>query len=143
MQAFFQQHTREIIWLLSVAGGTVLLLFLNRKLFAWLNRLAKKHGRNDPTTFRLLQRIAAVFLYVLGVGLASYVFLNESVHAAITQNLRKIIWLTLVAVFTIGLAASVKLIFDRFIREATREDTALAAVLKTTTSSWRRLSRPY
>ena len=108
-----------------------------------MNRLAKKHGRNDPTTFRLLQRIAAVFLYVLGVGLASYVFLNESVHAAITQNLRKIIWLTLVTVFTIGLAASVKLIFDRFIREAPREDTALAAVLKTTTSSWRRHFRPY
>ena len=98
------------------------MLFLNRKLFTWLTLLVRNQGRNNPTTFRLLQRIAAVFLYVLGVGLASYVFLNESVHAAITQNLRKIIWLTLVAVFTIGLAASVKLIFDRFIREAAREE---------------------
>ena len=122
MQAFFQQYSREIIWLLSVAGGTVLLVFLNRKLFAFLTIQAKKRGRDKPTTFRLLQRIVTIFLYVLGVGLASYVFLNESVHQTITQNLQKIIWLTLVAVVTIGLAASVKLIFDRFIREATREE---------------------
>ena len=122
MQTFFQEHAREIIWLVSVIASTALLLLATRKLFAFLTRQVKIRDHQEPATFHLLQRIVTVFLYVLGAGLASYVFLNESAHEVITRNLRKIIWLTLVAVFTIGLAAVVKLIFERFVREATLEE---------------------
>ncbi|MEQ9442894.1 MAG: mechanosensitive ion channel family protein [Cyclobacteriaceae bacterium] len=118
MQTFFQEYAREIIWLLSVAGGTLILVFLTKRLFTFLTTQAQKYGRGEPRTFKLLQKITTVFLYIVGVGLASYVFLNESMHEAISRNLQKIIWLTIVAIITIGLAASVKLIFDRFIKQA-------------------------
>lgn len=89
METFLQQYSQQIIWLLSVTAGTPVLLWLNRMSFVFLANHTHKQCDNVHSTLQALQQIVTVFSYQLGIGLTSYVFLNESAHIAITNNLQK------------------------------------------------------
>ncbi len=122
MKEFLMFHYQEIMWILSVVGGSFFLFFSSEALFNYLMIKAEQRGDKALGTIKMLRKIVISFIIVMGIGLGSYVFLPESMYDAISKNLRIIIWLTMVTLFTIGLSVFVRHFFNKLIIKSPLED---------------------
>ena len=104
MQTFIAEHT-ALIWVVVVVLVTLLLLFSTQKLFAFLRRRDETKGHKNANLLKALRRVFRMFFIVFGLGLISYVFFQKEAHELITQNLIRVLWITLVLAVTLIVAA--------------------------------------
>jgi len=94
----------------------------------WIGRVEAR-GRNADV-LGTARNILKSFLMLIGIGLISYVFVDEEDYAALTENIGRVSWISLVALMTIILAAVVAGFFDRRIVGVSRRDQQDATTYK-------------
>lgn len=96
---------------------SALLLFLIRIGFRrWSTRLQERG--QDPSVLRTSRRILNGFITVFGIGLIAYVFVPEAQREVLTENNLRIIWIGLVALGSVLLAAGLDKLFRQRINVA-------------------------
>lgn len=120
METFIQQN-KELVWVVLVLLFTLFMIFVSTKTLHLVERKLIRSQRYT-SVFVSLRRISRAFFVILGIGLISYLFVNESTYAIINQNILRIIWIALVIMVTVILAAFSKGYFYNKIERLSRRD---------------------
>jgi len=121
METFISEH-RALVWVVLVVLVTLLLLFLTQKLFVFLRKRDERKNNKNANLLKALRRVFRLFFILFGLGLISYVFLQKEAHELITQNLIRVIWITLVLAVTLMSAALSQTFFNNKIEQISRRD---------------------
>jgi len=113
---FFNSNKQAIIFAAIVVGVVLLLIFLSNLLCKWLVIKVKAKFPNErPYTIILIRRILRVLWIVLGVAAISFIFIDKESYKVATENFYLILYLGIVAIFTIVAASSANVYFSRSI----------------------------
>jgi small-conductance mechanosensitive channel len=112
---------KELFWIAGVLLFTLLMLFISANVLNLIERKWKQSSRYAPV-FRSLRRISKVFLTLLGIGLISYLFVDESFYPTLNNNISRVIWFGLVLTITVVLAAASKAYFLNKMDSITHRD---------------------
>lgn len=121
-----------LIWVIAVIGASALLWTLVHYGLGLVIRRLDARGRKTvvlPTIRRILQ----VLVWVLGMGMVSYAFLDKQQFALMNQHLLRVSWIAFVLMATIVVSAMSRAFFDRRIRTTSardRQDTTTYRYLK-------------
>jgi len=120
MKELIMQH-REVVWAISVIMFCVVMILISTKALSLIER-KWKNSENYSSVFKSLKRLSRVFFTLLGIGLLSYLFVEEGTHETINQNLGRIVWIGIVIAFTIILAAISQGYFTSKIQRLSKRD---------------------
>jgi len=112
---------KEIAWVIAVCLIILLMSTITHKVLKlverkWLN------AAEFSSAFKSLRRISKVFYSLLGMGLISYLFFEESMYKTINTNIGRIIWIGLVATATIVGSALTQGYFRTKVRRLSTRD---------------------
>jgi small-conductance mechanosensitive channel len=117
MNEFFKTYQPQIIYALIVIGAVVVLWVLTNLLYKWLLKKEQiKYPEEKPKAVNWIKRILNTLWLVLGVIALSFLFVSEEKYDALQDNFELILYLGIVAVVTIVIAASTNLWFRLMIR---------------------------
>ncbi|CAH8285656.1 mechanosensitive ion channel-like protein [Mariniflexile fucanivorans] len=121
---FFNDHKQAIIYATIVVTMVLLLIFLSNLLCRWLIKKVKtKFPNEEPSTILLIRRILRVMWIVLGIAAISFIFIDKESYKVATENFYLILYLGIVAIFTIVFASSANVYFSRSIAKKKAADT--------------------
>ena len=124
MDEFWTIHKQAIIFAGIVVGIMLLLIFLSNVLSKWLIKKAEtKFPNEEPSTIILIRRILRVLWVVLGIAAISFIFIDKESYKVATENFYLILYLGVVAIFTIVFASSANVYFSRSIAKKRAADT--------------------
>lgn len=121
MKEILIEH-REIAWALFVIISTIVLVLISNKSFNLMEKKLNK-GRKFHSVFVSLKKIFRIFFVCLGIGMISYLFVDESSYVLINDNLGRVIWFGLVFVFIVICSAISKSYFENKIINLSRRDS--------------------
>lgn len=124
MTEFFIAHKTEIIYAAIVIAVVLLLIFLSNFLCKWLIKKVKTKSPNEePSTVILIRRILRVLWVVLGFSAISFIFIDKGTYKVATENFYLILYIGVVAIFTIVAASSANVYFSRSIAKKRAANT--------------------
>jgi len=126
---FFSLTRTDILWIIIVMVVTSLLWAGVH--FGFRYWIGKKTARGQQAgSLPIVRKILKVFLVVLGIGLISYAFVDKENHKVINENMLRVIWIGLVTLCTIVLAAVTSNFFQARIRSTSKRDVQDATTYK-------------
>lgn len=120
MKEFILLH-KEIFWIVGVSLFTLLMLLVSSKTLSLIER-KWKGASTYASAFRSLRKISKIFLTLLGIGLISYLFVDESFYPILNDNIVRVIWFGFVLTVTVVLAAMSKVYFSNKINSISHRD---------------------
>ena len=91
--------------------------------FGFRRWIARRAARKQTSSVLIsIRKILKLFLILFGIGLISYVFVDEESHKTISDNLLRVIWMAFVALGTLITATLVGNFFQNRIRQTTARD---------------------
>lgn len=121
MKELIIQH-KELAWAAFVILITLVMIFISNKGFSLIQRKWRKAERFSAV-FDSLKTIFRLFFIAMGIGFVSYLFVEESSYAIITNNLGRIIWFGIVLSSMVLLSAFSKNYFNSKIERLSRRDS--------------------
>lgn len=113
MNEFFETYKIELLYTVLVILGVFLLQFVTNLIYKWISSNARKEFNGvEPTSILLVKRIVNAIWIVLGIMAISSMFIH-AVYERLLNNFRLILYIGVVAVFTIILASSVNIWFRK------------------------------
>lgn len=129
MMDFLSFSRIELLWIFSVVAITTGFWFgVHYGIRYWIARRTARGLKSDALP--IVRKILKVFLIVLGVGLISYVFVDKLYYNTLNQNLLRVIWIAIVALAAIIIAAVTSNFFQNRIRGTSRRDQQDATTYK-------------
>jgi len=120
MKELIIQH-KEVVWAINVLVFCVVMILTSTKVLSLIERKWKGSG-GYTSVFSSLKKLSKIFYTLLGVGLISYLFVEEETYQTINSNLGRIIWFGLVIAATIILSAISQGYFSNKIRKLSKRD---------------------
>jgi len=122
-------ENKEIAWAVFVVVITIFLVFTSNKVLTFIE--AKwKSGQKFSSVFASLKSIFRLLFIAMGIGLVSYLFVDESSYAAISNNIGRIIWFGVVFIVVVISSAISKNYFDNKIESLSRRDSGDVTLYK-------------
>lgn len=112
---------KELFWVGAVVLFTLLMLFISTNVLNFIERKWMPSSTYVPV-FRSLKRISKVFFTLLGIGLISYLFVDESLYPTLNNNIGRVIWFGFVLTITVVLVAISKAYFRSKMNNITHRD---------------------
>ena len=117
MKEFLIEYKSHIIWIVSVIAVVFVLRFLTTLLHKWLVKKEAEKFPGEPTKpVDLIKRILNTLWLVVGLTAISFAFVDRDMDKAILGNLKLILYLGFLSVFTIVAATSTNMWFKRSIQ---------------------------
>ncbi len=118
MEEFFIAHKKSIVFIAVVIVSYIALMWLTRFWAKILSeRLKKRFAINNFKTIKTIKYILRVLWTTLAILSIAYVFLNDKFKAFAEKNFFLILYIGVVIVFTLGIAAFLQMLFNRQIDE--------------------------
>lgn len=125
MKDFFYTYKSDIIWAALVIFLYIVLLFLTHRLYKWLLKKEQEKFPGEATTpIVLIKRVLNILWTILGLISLSYIFVDDEKYSALNADLKLVLYIGVLAVFTIVFATSTNLWFKKRVRNkiANNED---------------------
>jgi len=117
MEEFFITYKAQIIWALGVIITVIVLHFLTNLLHRWLlKKEREKFPKEEPKPVKSIKLILNALWLVLGLIGLSFIFVGEDKYDALKGDVKLVLYLGILAVFTIVAATSANLWFKRSIK---------------------------
>ncbi|MEO9954795.1 mechanosensitive ion channel family protein [Nonlabens sp.] len=121
MEEFITTYKSQIIWILSVIGMVILLHFITKFLYRWLLKKERERFPGEkPTSINLVRVILNALWIVLGAISIGFVFVDKEDNDAMVANFKLALYLGLLSVITIVIAATINMWFLGTIRKKIR-----------------------
>lgn len=119
MIEFFQENTTAIYWLLGVLIPSSVLYLLIHKGAEKLLAKAKSKGYDDLSFIKLISRILKVFIVIFVFLFLTFYLVDKKHYVFVTDNLKILTYISIVAIVTIILGALSNTIYNRVIKNKT------------------------
>lgn len=117
MTEFFDTYKVHIFWTLGVIAVVFILRFFTNLLYKWLlKKENEKFPDEKPKTVILVKRILNALWLVLGLTALGFVFVDREKDQMLLANLELVLYLGILSVITIVVAATVNMWFKRGIQ---------------------------
>jgi len=122
-------ENKELAWAITVVVVALVMILISNKTLTLVQQKWSK-GAKFTSVFNSLKFIFKLFFIAMGVGLLSYLFVDKSSYALITQNLGRVIWFGLVFSLIVVSAAFSKSYFNSKIDQLSKRDTGDVTLYK-------------
>ncbi|TXD46752.1 mechanosensitive ion channel family protein [Polaribacter sp. IC073] len=123
MKDFLITYKGYMYWVVGVLIAVIILRFLTNLLHNWLlKKELEKFPEEQPKTVNLVKRILNALWVVLGLIGMSFIFVGENKYAIILKNIELVLYLGLMAVFTIVAAATTNMWFKTSIERKVKHN---------------------
>jgi len=117
MQEFLSTYQPHILFALSVIAVVLILRISTHYVYRWLlKREQIRFPGESASSLNLARRILQALWLVLGVIALSFIFVDRDKDAVIVGHFKMVLYLGLLAVLTIVLAATVNMWFNKSIK---------------------------
>ncbi|WP_339887117.1 mechanosensitive ion channel family protein [uncultured Flavobacterium sp.] len=116
MIEFFQQNTTAIYWFLGVIIPSIILYISIDKGYKKIIEKAKLKGFEDFSFIKLIARILKVFIILFVMLFITFYLVDKKHYGFLTDNIKTITYLSIVAIFTIVFGTLSNTLFNRTIK---------------------------
>ena len=118
---FFRANATAIYWIVGVVAVSALLFYLINRGGNYLIRKGQERGLEDLSSLvGTVQKILRTFLFLFLILFATYFLVDKKEYAAVTDNIKLISYLTVVATLTFVLDSVLRAVLNRVIRRKNR-----------------------
>jgi small conductance mechanosensitive channel len=121
MIQFFQENATAIYWLIGILLPSALAYVLIHKGSKKIIEKAKVKGYEDFTFIKLIARILKVFIVLFVILFLTFYLVDEKYYGFVTENIKIITYLSLVAIFTIVSGTLSNTLFNKVIKSKTNK----------------------
>jgi small conductance mechanosensitive channel len=122
MEEIITIYQEQILWCIKVIAIVVLLRVITHYFYKWLlKREQLRFPDENFSSLRLARRILQALWLVLGVIALSFVFVDNDNNDAVIKNFKIVLYLGLLSVATIVIAATINMWFKKSIKRKIEE----------------------